>query len=74
MRLRCPARMACWQIDEAGEAALFRANLLQLGIRFSGGPAARLRLVFEPFGHSACRLRDVDDMYGLEISAARDPS
>jgi len=64
----------CWHIEAAGEAALFRANLLQLGIRFSGELAARLRLVFGPFGHSACRFRDVDDMHRLEIAAARSPS
>ena len=64
----------CWHIEGAGEAALFRANLLQLGIRFSGELAARLRLVFGPFGHSACRFRDVDDMHRLEVAAARSRS
>jgi hypothetical protein len=61
----------CWQIEGQSGAELFRANLLQLGIRFSGTLSVRLRQVFGPFGHSACRLRDAEDMHRLDVSAAR---
>jgi hypothetical protein len=63
----------CWQMTGAPSATLFRANLLQLGIRFSGSLSAQLRQVFGPFGHAGCRLRDVDDMYRLNVGAARRP-
>ena len=55
----------------APNASLFRANLLQLGIRFSGEVRAELRQIFGPLWHSHCRVRDGQDMERLEIRDAR---
>ena len=61
----------CWQLRNAPNAALFRANLMQLGIRFSGELNAQLRQVFGPLWNSSCRVEDADDMVRLKIAEAR---
>jgi hypothetical protein len=61
----------CWQLRNAPNATLFRANLMQLGIRFSGELKAELRQVFGPLWHSYCRLEDAHDMERLKIDEAR---
>jgi hypothetical protein len=61
----------CWQFEDAPNTSLFRANLLQLGVIFSGALNGRLRFRFGPFWYSACRLEDVKDMERLLISDAR---
>jgi hypothetical protein len=61
----------CWQLKDAPNATLFRANLMQLGIRFSGELSAQLRQLFGPLWHSHCRILDARDMERLEISKAR---
>ena len=61
----------CWQLRDAPDAVLFRANLMQLGIRFSGELNAQLRQVFGPFWHSHCRVEDAEDMTRLKIVEAR---
>jgi hypothetical protein len=61
----------CWQLRNAPNAALFRANLMQLGIRFSGELNAQLRQAFGPMWHSSCRVADAEDMRRLKITAAR---
>ena len=61
----------CWQLRGAPNATLFRANLMQLGIRFSGELNAQLRQVFGPLWHSHCRVEDADDMTRLKIAEAR---
>jgi hypothetical protein len=62
----------CWQLRNAPNAALFRANFMQLGIRFSGKLNAQLRHVFGPFWHSLCRVEDADDMTRLKVAEARE--
>src|SRR5262249_10170969 len=52
----------CWQLRNAPNAVLFRANLMQLGIRFSGELNAQLRHVFGPLWNSSCRAEDAEDM------------
>ena len=61
----------CWQLRDAPNATLFRANLMQLGIRFKGELKAQLRQVFGPVWHSHCRILDARDMERLRISEAR---
>jgi hypothetical protein len=61
----------CWQIEGAPSVSIFRANLLQLGVRFSGELNARLRFRFGLFWNSGCRLDDVKDMQRLRLSDAR---
>jgi len=61
----------CWQLRNAPNATLFRANLMQLGIRFSGELKAELRQVFGPLWHSHCRVEDAEDMERLKIAEAR---
>ena len=43
------------------KADLFRADLMLLGIRFSGKLNVELRQMFGPFGDSACRIADAAD-------------
>jgi hypothetical protein len=61
----------CWQLRDAPNATLFRANLMQLGIRFSNELKAQLRQVFGPLWNSHCRVLDANDMERVEISKAR---
>jgi hypothetical protein len=61
----------CWEMRGAPNATLFRANLMQLGVRFRGELKAQLRQVFGPLWHSHCRVEDAKDMERLEISKAR---
>jgi hypothetical protein len=61
----------CWQVEGDHKAFLFRANFLQLGIRFTEILNARLRHRFGLFWNSSCRLQDVKDMQTLQISDAR---
>jgi hypothetical protein len=61
----------CWQLRNAPNAMLFRANLMQLGIRFSGELKAELRQIFGPLWHSYCRVGDAHDMERLKIDEAR---
>jgi hypothetical protein len=61
----------CWKAYGAGAPVLFRANLMQLGIRFVGSLDARLEFNFGPILASQCRLEDLRDMDRLRISEAR---
>jgi hypothetical protein len=57
----------CWQIVSGGDATLFRANLMQLGVRFSSELRVELRQFFGPFWQSACRLADAADVERLRM-------
>ena len=57
----------CWRITSGGDATLFRANLTQLGVRFSGNLQLELRQVFGPFWQSACRVADAADVERLQM-------
>jgi hypothetical protein len=61
----------CWRLEGGPGTTLFRANLMQLGIRFTGEIKVRLRQVFGPLWHSHCRIEDARDMERLDISGAR---
>jgi hypothetical protein len=60
----------CWQIVSGTNASLFRANLMQLGIRFSGNLHAELRQIFGPFWQSGCRINDAEDAEHLDMAGA----
>jgi hypothetical protein len=62
----------CWRAEGDGAPELFRANLMQLGVRFKGELNARLIFRYGPIRAGACRLRDVNDMVRLHISEARE--
>lgn len=57
----------CWHVSGKGNARIFRANLMQLGIRFRGQLDARVRQSFGPLWNSGCRFRNGADMQRLKI-------
>lgn len=61
----------CWQIVAGTRVSLFRANLMQLGVRFSGDAWVELRQIFGPFWQSSCRLADANDIERLRMAEAR---
>jgi hypothetical protein len=62
----------CWQAigNDAGKVELFRANVIQLGLRFRGSIAIRLELRHGPFWRHACRYADAADMRRLHVDQA----
>jgi len=61
----------CRELSGQGDASLFRANFLQLGVRFKGDLYVELRQRFGPLRDSACRLANADDMERLRIEETR---
>jgi hypothetical protein len=61
----------CWSVSGPGDPVLFRANLMQLGIRFTGALDANLTFRFGPLFASQCRIDDIKDMERLDIREAR---
>jgi hypothetical protein len=61
----------CWTIDILGSASLFRANLMQLGVDFSGKLDAKLVFRYGPIRASGCRIADFRDMQRLRIEDAK---
>lgn len=67
-----PAQFSrCWSVEGTGSPRLFRANLLQLGVLFSGGLDARLVFRYGPLFAASCRLKDVADIERLDIAHGR---
>jgi hypothetical protein len=60
----------CWRIVSGEGASLFRANLMQLGVRFSGELRIELRQIFGPFWQSGCRVDDAADVERLRMAEA----
>jgi hypothetical protein len=60
----------CWRIVSGRGATLFRANLMQLGVRFSGELHVELRQFFGPFWQSGCRAADAADTERLRMREA----
>jgi hypothetical protein len=62
----------CWRAigNDAGKVELFRANLMQLGVRFHGNITLRLELRHGPFWQHACRYADAADMRRLHVDQA----
>jgi len=61
----------CWSVEGEGAPGLFRANLMQLGVRFRGKLDAKLVFRYGPILASACRMEDLRDMTRLRIHEAR---
>lgn len=61
----------CWSIDAAAPATLFRADLMQLGVGFTGDLDARLVFRYGPILAGSCRLEDLGDMARLRVREAR---
>jgi hypothetical protein len=57
----------CWRIVSGEGVSLFRANLMQLGVRFSGELRVELRQFFGPFWQSGCRVEDAADVERLRM-------
>ena len=60
----------CWS-SAAADVELFRADLMQLGVRFHGRLDTQLIFRFGPFLAGRCRVDDEDDMSRLKIREAR---
>jgi hypothetical protein len=63
----------CWTVSGKGDPVLFRANLMQLGVSFTGHLDANMEFRFGPILASRCRLQDIGDMERLRIREARGP-
>ena len=66
-----PQFSRCWSAQGSGSPHLFRANLMQLGLEFSGKLDARLIFRYGPLFASACRLGDIADIDRLKIAQGR---
>ena len=61
----------CWNAVGEGAPILFRANLLQLGVRFQGDLDVKLVFRHGPIFAGSCRMEDLRDMIRLRIGEAR---
>jgi len=61
----------CWTVSGEGNPVLFRANMMQLGISFTGRLDTNLTFRFGPILASGCRIKDISDMERLGIREAR---
>jgi hypothetical protein len=61
----------CWVPVAGSKVTLFRANLMQLGVRFSGQLSAQIQYRFGPFWNSSCRREDGKDAERLKMVEAR---
>ncbi len=64
----------CWTVAGPGQPSLFRADLMQLGVRFAGTLDARLVFRLGPIWASGCRVEDLRDMSRLRVEQARSPA
>jgi hypothetical protein len=61
----------CWVPASSSQMTLFRANLMQLGVRFSGRLSSEIKFKFGPFWNSYCRRQDARDAERLDMVGAR---
>jgi hypothetical protein len=67
-----PAQFShCWSIHGEGDPVLFRADIMQLGIRFKGRLDASLVFHYGPILAANCRLEDLRDMERFDLDSAR---
>jgi hypothetical protein len=61
----------CWTVSgkDAEKVELFRANFLQLGIRFRGDVDVHLSLAHRPFWHHNCRNDDARDLRKMGVNS-----
>jgi hypothetical protein len=60
----------CLELSDSS-TELFRANLLQLGIKFHKKVDASLRLSINPLGPNRCRGNDIKDMEMLDVTGRK---
>jgi len=60
----------CWSIEGTGSPTLFRADLMELGVSFTGALDARLVFNYGPILRGRCRIDDMRDMTRLRIEEA----
>jgi hypothetical protein len=67
-----PAQFShCWSVHGEGNAVLFRADIMQLGVSFEGRLDASLVFRYGPILAGDCRLEDLRDMERLDLRGAR---
>jgi hypothetical protein len=64
----------CWTVAGIGNPVLFRADAMQLGVKFSGKLDARLIFRLGPILAGRCRVDDLHDVERLRIDRARSSS
>jgi hypothetical protein len=67
-----PAQFShCWSLHGNGDAILFRANIMQLGISFKQNLDVALQFHYGPILAEQCRLKDLRDMEHFNLRGAR---
>jgi hypothetical protein len=67
-----PAQFShCWSVHGNGDATLFRANIMQLGIAFKRSLDVALKFHYGPILAGQCRLADLRDMEHFDLHGAR---
>jgi hypothetical protein len=61
----------CWSVDGGGDAQLFRADMMQLGVSFTGKVDLKLVFRYGPLLAGSCRVADLHDMAALRIAEGR---
>jgi hypothetical protein len=61
----------CWSVEGGGDAQLFRADMMQLGVIFTGSVDLKLVFRYGPLHAGACRVADLHDMTTLRIAEGR---
>jgi hypothetical protein len=61
----------CWSLEGGGDAQLFRADMMQLGVIFTGTVDLKLVFRYGPLLAGACRVADLRDMAKLRITEGR---
>jgi hypothetical protein len=61
----------CWSVEGAGDVDLFRADMMQLGVIFSGKVDLKLMFKYGPLRGGACRVADLHDMKTLRVVDGR---
>jgi hypothetical protein len=61
----------CWSVEGGGDAQLFRADMMQLGVIFTGTVDLKLVFRYGPLLAGACRVADLHDMTTLRVAEGR---
>jgi len=70
--LALPAQFShCWSVHGDGDAVLFRANVMQLGISFKRSLDVAVKFHYGPILAAQCRLADLRDMEHFDLHGAR---
>jgi hypothetical protein len=61
----------CWSVEGGGDAQLIRADMMLLGVIFTGTVDLKLVFRYGPLLAGDCRVADLHDMATLRISEGR---